>query len=391
MNQLDMYQGVNYKNTRDKVQTLVLHLSTNEGTSYHPIGTMFNTDHISFKVELQEPMIIDELSDVYLEFVLTTNTKGSGSEASPATGDYSAFLLSIDQFNVNSVSNTSNSFNKILIPNEHPSAVQEKTDTHVTLHKSKKLNYVCSINPCKLYEISGKFTFLDGSIPFHPVRGVLGKFFADSPNFSGLPLPTTPATSIDIGHLDTKKVLEFRVDVHDVVHDTEIFMFQSGRVAAKPEDNYIIPWKTTEKSAATGLDATTYNDHNDDHDDHGTESQLTYVANQLPIMHGYYWIVIAPYNTSLNDVVLGSTFVELAGFGLSLASGVAQALGVPAGSPGNWPAGTLSLKIKEGSADEHTYWSVTHSGTSTNLYWFRWEHTDHSRNLVTQFNIVPRD
>ena len=93
---------------------------------------------------------------------MTSNTKGNGITG----GHGSAFILSIDQLNVNSVSNQSNSFNKIIIPNEHSETNESTPATHVTLHKSNKLNYVCSINPCKLYELSGKLTFLNGLTTF---------------------------------------------------------------------------------------------------------------------------------------------------------------------------------------------------------------------------------
>lgn len=54
--------------------------------------------------------------------------------------------------------------NSIFIPNEHNTLA----DNHVCiLHKSKKFNYVCDINPCKLGRISGKITNLAGNPIFH--------------------------------------------------------------------------------------------------------------------------------------------------------------------------------------------------------------------------------
>ena len=136
MDKLEVYQGVNYKNKREKVQSLILHLTDESSTSNHHTNTMFDTDHVNFRVTLQEPMIIDELSDVYLEFVLTSNTLGNNIDG----GHGSAFILSIDQFNVNSVSNQSESYNKVLIPNEQPDSQIYEPENHVTLQKSKKLN-----------------------------------------------------------------------------------------------------------------------------------------------------------------------------------------------------------------------------------------------------------
>ena len=52
-----------------------------------------------------------------------------------------AFLMSINEFNIQSNSSNSNSFNSIIIPNI------ATTDDSATTHKTKKFNYICSINP----------------------------------------------------------------------------------------------------------------------------------------------------------------------------------------------------------------------------------------------------
>ena len=71
--------------------------------------------------------------------------------------------LQINEFNMNSnVASTSSGqhiYNRIIIPNDHASI----DNIHAcVVHKGKKLNYVCSINPCKLSKISGKITDLAG-------------------------------------------------------------------------------------------------------------------------------------------------------------------------------------------------------------------------------------
>ena len=85
------------------------------------------------------------------------------------------FLLDIDEFNINSnsafnasknssgiLNNTSGtySFNRIVIPNENASGAG------TNIHKSKKLNYICSINPTRISNINGKVTNLDNGIIF---------------------------------------------------------------------------------------------------------------------------------------------------------------------------------------------------------------------------------
>ena len=110
-----------------------------------------------FSIELFEPLVIDKLSDIYLDSFMTHNTMICH------TGDTMAFALKINEFNVNSnaASTASNQhmFNSIIIPNDHSNI----TDVHsCVVHKGKKLNYVCSINPCRLSTISGKLTDLAG-------------------------------------------------------------------------------------------------------------------------------------------------------------------------------------------------------------------------------------
>ena len=142
-----MYQNPNYNFERRERKTLIIdqdNFPTNASTTINT--TLF------------EPLIIDKLSDVYLESVLTYNLKDKDSQHDLA------FLLSIDQFNINTnvASNTSGTnndlknpqtFNKILIPNEYNGVGAESE-----IHKAKKSNYVCSINPTKISKITGTIT-----------------------------------------------------------------------------------------------------------------------------------------------------------------------------------------------------------------------------------------
>ena len=94
------------------------------------------------------------------------------------------FLLDIEQFNINSNcafnasknssgiphnSSGTYSFNRIIIPNENTGS----NNTHI--HKSKKLNYICSINPMRISNINGKVTNLDNTIIF----GSNGRFILE--------------------------------------------------------------------------------------------------------------------------------------------------------------------------------------------------------------------
>ena len=147
------YQNSNYSFERENRKTLIIDIVIGQ--------------NLTFSTTLLEPFIIDKLSDIYLEsfstFAARDNDDNNGSS------NRIGFLLGIDQFNIQNNSNNEKIFNKLFIPNEDSSA--DGTDeTHV--HKSKKLNYICSINPTKLYEISGTITDCNTS--------TLASAFADS-------------------------------------------------------------------------------------------------------------------------------------------------------------------------------------------------------------------
>ena len=129
------YQNSNYSRERETRKTLII--DNNIGTS------------TTFNLTLQEPFIIDKLSDIYLESFTTYDTLVNTT----STGSSMGFILDIDQFNIQNNSTNELLFNKILIPNEDDSA---GVSTHT--HKAKKLNYICQINPTKLYKITGSLT-----------------------------------------------------------------------------------------------------------------------------------------------------------------------------------------------------------------------------------------
>jgi len=111
-----------------------------------------------FDVSLQEPLIIDRLSDIYLENFTTFH---STADHPANTSDCSAYVLKINEFNHQGNSTEGNTFNKLIIPNENTGL---PTVNSRKIHKGKKLNYVASINPSTLSKISGTVTDLNGNI-----------------------------------------------------------------------------------------------------------------------------------------------------------------------------------------------------------------------------------
>ena len=116
-------------------------------------------DTINFNERLEEPLIIDSLSDIYLESFLTFHQNTFNSNSDFRIKDKSAFVLDINEFNNQGNTNDTNTFNKIIIPHTIPGdSVQTN---YRKIHKSRKLNYICSINPSTLYEISGSIKDLN--------------------------------------------------------------------------------------------------------------------------------------------------------------------------------------------------------------------------------------
>ena len=156
-----MYQNHGYQFERGERQTFIVDIKDGTTVDTNPL-----TNASQFSVDLFEPLIIDKHSDIYLDSFLTYNSLLCH------TGDTMAFSLQINEFNL--TSNTAStgggqhSFNRILIPNEH----NDTDDIYsCVVHKGKKMNYICSINPCKLSTITGKITDLAGESMFTTSQG----------------------------------------------------------------------------------------------------------------------------------------------------------------------------------------------------------------------------
>jgi len=128
---LATYQNVGYDFERRDKKTLIVDVA--DTASVAPLSGASD-----FSVDLFEPLVIDKLSDIYLDSFMTHNSLVCH------TGNTMAFALKINEFNVNSNAASTNSnqniFNCIIIPNDHTSV----NDVHsCVVHKVKKLNYVC--------------------------------------------------------------------------------------------------------------------------------------------------------------------------------------------------------------------------------------------------------
>jgi hypothetical protein len=149
-----MYMNSGYKNPINKKKTLVLDIDDSNNT-YLVSGS-------EFTIDLFEPLIIDKQSEVYLDNFLTFNCNLSSGN------DQSAFCLKINEFNMNgnvaSNKDEQSIFNSIIIPNENNNIYNYFSSV---IHKGKKFNYLCDINPTTISRLTGKITDLTGNPMFH--------------------------------------------------------------------------------------------------------------------------------------------------------------------------------------------------------------------------------
>jgi hypothetical protein len=97
---------------------------------------------------------VDRIYDVYIESITTHNTLPNTSK------NTMAFMLQINDWNIDNNTNMTNMTKSIIIPNETTTAGATNT------HKAKKLNYLTHLTPDTITSISGKISFLNDTTIF---------------------------------------------------------------------------------------------------------------------------------------------------------------------------------------------------------------------------------
>ena len=139
---MNLFQNHGYQQERTKRKSFVIDILTKR-------------DVIEYNVRLQEPLRIDSISDILIDSIVTYNMNDRDSI------DRMCFLMDIDQFDIhlntnliNGSSTNNGMFNKLLVPNECT------TSSSWASHKSKKMNYVCTLNPCTISSLNIRITDL---------------------------------------------------------------------------------------------------------------------------------------------------------------------------------------------------------------------------------------
>lgn len=135
------YENSRYTDNRIQRKTLILDIDIGTGTD--------------ISVTLEEPISINKESEIYLDSFTTFHAFQNKKITAP---QFMGFLLDIKEFNIQTISTNQNQNGKIIIPNEDTTGGGE-----VVIHKGKKLNYICSINPTTISSISGSITKLAGT------------------------------------------------------------------------------------------------------------------------------------------------------------------------------------------------------------------------------------
>ena len=159
----ELYSNTKYSFERDESKTIIINV---------PMTTSSNT----FDVSLPESLIVDKHADISLDSLTTYYCKTHKGDS-----DNMGFILSIDQFEIKSVSNTSSIGRSIFIPNDQN--IDGSTSANLAIsktHKGKKLNYICSINPSNINRISGKITNINGGTIFAGTGRFIAEFVITS-------------------------------------------------------------------------------------------------------------------------------------------------------------------------------------------------------------------
>ena len=225
-NNLQMYQNSGYINTRNRKRTLLLDVDDESSEVTH-LGSGGE-----FNIPLFEPLIIDKHSEIYLDNFLTYNSNTA------ATINQAAFCLKINEFNMNSnvASSTNNNdiYNSLVIPNDHKTVANNHG---VVIHKGKKFNYVCDINPQTIHSLSGKITDLNSVPMFHGLATTRNFTYTivgiDSDKLSRLILSGEQFTSITnaAGTTSAGEFLTTHFNDSNEIHfatDTDILAIESG-------------------------------------------------------------------------------------------------------------------------------------------------------------------
>ena len=161
---MKFYEHTNYVDNTLKILPVVIDVNRSDLT---PTSGGTEIKHINFSVSFDDSIIIHKLCDVYLDNLVTYNCKTN----SDTSTNHICFILDIKELDINTKSSKANMKNKIVIPNGNTGG-----ENTVTTHRSKKLNYISTVQPKKINTFTGSITILDETNIWHASETTNGRF-----------------------------------------------------------------------------------------------------------------------------------------------------------------------------------------------------------------------
>lgn len=152
LNKTFLSTNVNYGHRKKKIISIDISNflpDFTDGDSTKKVINNISGDYWShLRVNLQEPLILDKLCDVYLESIVINNP----AQASTFSNSY--ILIDIEEFNIKTLSNNIHMNDKFVLPNENT----EASHNNKIMKYHLKSNYVATVNPAKLNSLTFKIT-----------------------------------------------------------------------------------------------------------------------------------------------------------------------------------------------------------------------------------------
>ena len=135
----ELYGNIGYNNTINERIPISIYLD----------DSALESANTGYKANLGDTVNIDRVTDIFLDSFISFDTV-------PEAVNQAIYILEIKEFDLKTISNNSKYINKIIIPNK---AANDAT----TVHRASKFNYIGTITPTKLKELTIILTLEDGS------------------------------------------------------------------------------------------------------------------------------------------------------------------------------------------------------------------------------------
>lgn len=144
-----LYQNLNYQTERVSKKNLIIDTAycSSKGRNAEFLNhTLYDNNYKEFRCELTEKLIIDRLSEVYIDAITFMGLDKTGvTQSEKIVTTYKPIYLDIKQFPLHNYTNNPKAKHKYLIT--------ENWDSGSEKAKTKKMNYLCTLNPMTIEEL----------------------------------------------------------------------------------------------------------------------------------------------------------------------------------------------------------------------------------------------